>query len=189
MAEETKEFKDLIKQRGSIKGRLTNFKTYFSLLSSSDINKIHESQIRELGLRVAKLEALFSDFEKCQNQIELLCPVLDDQIRERDQIEGPNGQSPYELMFGRSVRTQLHAMLYKPTTSTPRRFPGTLQIREFHPGERVQVRTYNHPHHRWEFAVVTHRIGRLHYRVTTDQGASWTRHLDQMLAAPGVPQQ
>ncbi|KAL4704929.1 hypothetical protein ACJJTC_009287 [Scirpophaga incertulas] len=87
MAEETKEFKDLIKQRGSIKGRLTNFKTYFSLLSSSDINKIHESQVRELGLRVAKLEALFSDFEKCQNQIELLCPVLDDQIRERDQIE------------------------------------------------------------------------------------------------------
>ncbi|KAL4719758.1 hypothetical protein ACJJTC_013318 [Scirpophaga incertulas] len=102
---------------------------------------------------------------------------------------GPNGQSPYELMFGRSVRTQLHAMLYKPTISPPRRFPGTLQIREFHPGERVQVRTYNHPHHRWEFAVVTHRIGRLHYRVTTDQGASWTRHLDQMLAAPGVPQQ
>ncbi|KAL4712102.1 hypothetical protein ACJJTC_010963 [Scirpophaga incertulas] len=87
MAEETKEFKDLIKQRGSIMGRLTNFKTYFSLLSSSDINKIHESQVRELGLRVAKLEALFSDFEKCQNQIELLCPVLDDQIRERDQIE------------------------------------------------------------------------------------------------------
>ncbi|KAL4704190.1 hypothetical protein ACJJTC_004437 [Scirpophaga incertulas] len=102
---------------------------------------------------------------------------------------GPNGQSPYELTFGRSVRTQFHAMLYRPTTSPPRRFPETLQIREFHPGERVQVRTYNHPHHRWEFAVVTHRIGRLHYRVTTDQGASWTRHLDQMLSAPGVPQQ
>lgn len=87
MAEETKEFKDLVRQRGSVRSRLTNFCNYLALLKEVKIDKISDTQIKELSVRVDKVESLFLEFEKYQNQIELLCSVLDEQLKERDVTE------------------------------------------------------------------------------------------------------
>ncbi|KAL4709440.1 hypothetical protein ACJJTC_019737 [Scirpophaga incertulas] len=155
----TNESEKLMRVRASLRGTLTRTKNY--------IDQHDYLQEEEIETRLQTIEKAFEKFQDTQEKIE---SGTDDETLEQE-IEyrgtpGPNGKSPYELMFGRSIRTQLHAMLYKPTASI-RRFSGALQIREFHLGERVQIRTYNHPHRRWKFGVVTQRIGHLHYKVKT----------------------
>lgn len=100
---------------------------------------------------------------------------------------GPSTQSPYQLMFGREVRTKLHAMLLKTENTTHHR---TLpdNVRQFKLGDRVQARSYSSPHQRWTFGRIRSRLGHLHYEVLTDDGNVWRRHLDQLLAAPQVQQ-
>ncbi|XP_049865132.1 uncharacterized protein LOC126366187 [Pectinophora gossypiella] len=85
--EDTKEFKDLVRQRGSIKGRLTIFANYLKGLEEFGTNKIPISSIQELSLRTEKIESLFSDYDKCQLKIEVLCSLIDEQIKEREITE------------------------------------------------------------------------------------------------------
>lgn len=79
--------KDLIKQRGSIRGRLTHFEQFIEELKRIKTDQISEAQFNELNLRSVKYEALFCDFENCQSQIELFHPNVDEQIQEREKTE------------------------------------------------------------------------------------------------------
>ncbi|XP_047998188.1 uncharacterized protein LOC125238223 [Leguminivora glycinivorella] len=52
------EEKDLIKKRGSYKGRLTNFSNYMNSLESTSLTSVAAN---ELQLRVSRMESLFND--------------------------------------------------------------------------------------------------------------------------------
>lgn len=96
-----------------------------------------------------------------------------------------NGFTPYELMFNREIRTYLHA-IFKKTVPLPKLNNSTPLRKQFGQGDRVQVRSYAIPKVKWEFGVVTRRLGRLHYEIRTDDGKVLRRHIDQMLPAPLV---
>lgn len=66
------ELKALIRTRGSIKSRLTNFKKYIEKLVEpvESSETIDEVKIIETEQRLQKIEELFHDFEKCQSEIE-----------------------------------------------------------------------------------------------------------------------
>ena len=72
------DLKDLIKQRGTIRARLTLFEKYI------DSNKL---DIKELPLRLNKLRDLSCTFDDIQSQIEMLDEDSDKQINERDITE------------------------------------------------------------------------------------------------------
>lgn len=93
------------------------------------------------------------------------------------------GQTPYQLMFGREIRTALHAMFLRKEKETALRRQ-EIDVREFNTGDRVQTRDYTSATQRWQFGSIIKRLGRLHYEVRTDNGDVWRRHLDQLLAAP-----
>lgn len=85
MSEET--LKELIRQRGTYKGRVTKYKDYLSNIQKIDRSNITSLQIKELSLRLARLQTLFSEFDSIQTQIEMKSDKLDDQMEERDVIE------------------------------------------------------------------------------------------------------
>lgn len=92
-------------------------------------------------------------------------------------------------MFGLEIKTRLHTMLQR--LPVPKRVNDTPQstTRVLFCEVRVQARSYSRPNPKWKFAIVVRRNGRLHYQVRTDDDVIWTRHLDQFLAAPQMPQQ
>ncbi|KAL0879388.1 hypothetical protein ABMA27_003149 [Loxostege sticticalis] len=95
------------------------------------------------------------------------------------------GDTPYQLMFNREVRTKLHVMFRERQNSTynSTNIPVT---KAFLPGEKVQVRAYRNAHIKWEFGEVIKRLGKLHYEVRTEEGGVVRRHVNQMLPARGV---
>lgn len=98
-----------------------------------------------------------------------------------------NGQTPYELMFSRDVRTKLHVMFRPaPRVINPNNTPPP--TRAYSVGDRVQARAYSDQRRRWEFGTIVRRLGRLHYEVQIDGGVVWRRHLEQLLPAPRVGQ-
>lgn len=74
------DMKQLIKERGLIKAKLTRFRTYFSSVSSS-------TEITQLKLRLSKLEECWSEFDRIQLQIELSDEAESEQLEERDNFE------------------------------------------------------------------------------------------------------
>jgi hypothetical protein len=100
------------------------------------------------------------------------------------------GLSPYETMFGRTIRTYLHACLDKPNSlaqSVSSTIRNSEHLRSFQPGQRVQARNYVPGGNKWVFATVQKRLGRLHYELRTDDGTVWRRHLDQLIATKIPP--
>lgn len=79
--------KELAKKRSVIKGRLTKFKDHVNLLTQVGANKMTSVQVKELALRVDKIQELLSDFNVLQSNIELLSSNEDEQLTERDLIE------------------------------------------------------------------------------------------------------
>ncbi|KAJ8970466.1 hypothetical protein NQ314_001218 [Rhamnusium bicolor] len=70
------DFKDLNRKRGSIKARLTNFKTYLDDLVSGKLdNKLDKIEIIELESRMTKIDSILSEFGEIQEQIE---SIVDD---------------------------------------------------------------------------------------------------------------
>lgn len=67
------ELKDLRRQRGSIKGRLTSFRNYLSEFKGED--SLTKVQFLELKVRLSKIESLFNDYDVVQNKIEILNPT------------------------------------------------------------------------------------------------------------------
>ncbi|KPJ16510.1 hypothetical protein RR48_08101 [Papilio machaon] len=79
--------KELLKKRSTIKGRLTKFKEYLTVLSQIKPVDLTTLQIKEVTLRLAKFQELFSSFDNLQSQIELLSVDDDEQLKERDLLE------------------------------------------------------------------------------------------------------
>lgn len=98
--------------------------------------------------------------------------------------------SPYEMMFGRTIRTRLQAVFGKNNTQVSRHTnPIAINpsLRSFRPGQRVQARNYVRGGSKWVFATVERRLGRLHYELVTDSGERWKRHINQILLTRILP--
>lgn len=78
--------RELIKKRGSIKGRLTKFKKYIESFQGQSLSV---NQSAEIKLRMHAVMSLYAEFNKVQNRIEEVLPEtqLDIQIDIRDGIE------------------------------------------------------------------------------------------------------
>lgn len=81
------DIKELVRQRGSIRARLTLFENYLTPLSELKIHK-DKLPINELTLRLNKVQDLFYNFDEVQSKIELLdADVIDTQMKEREESE------------------------------------------------------------------------------------------------------
>lgn len=79
--------KELIKRRGTIKGRLTKFTDYLKTIQGLKSGDITSIQAKELSLRLAKFQDLFKTFDELQSEIESLCSDVDEQLDEREATE------------------------------------------------------------------------------------------------------
>ncbi|XP_073944911.1 uncharacterized protein [Choristoneura fumiferana] len=79
------DFKTLNKQRASLKAKLTQFKTYLDAVSAC--SQLSTLQINELNFRLAKIEDLYSDYDRVQTDIENITEIPDDQYQEREAFE------------------------------------------------------------------------------------------------------
>lgn len=81
--------KTLIKKRSSLKAKLTTFNKYLNVLRSC--KALSDMQIAELECRLSKIEALNSDFDTLQDEIEMLCEESsggdEESPSEREQFE------------------------------------------------------------------------------------------------------
>ncbi|CAG9583370.1 unnamed protein product [Danaus chrysippus] len=84
-------------------------------------------------------------------------------------------------MLGREVRTSLHAMFLRGEHRPPLVKHQPHLIKEFNPGDRIQARDYTvGSTQRWRFGTIQERLGRLHYKIITDDGCVWRRHIDHI---------
>lgn len=82
------DLKDLIQQRGNIRGRLTLFEKYISpLLEITSLSERNKLINNELTLRLTKLQELSDNFDDVQSQIESLDPDMFKQLAEREETE------------------------------------------------------------------------------------------------------
>ncbi|KAL4706094.1 hypothetical protein ACJJTC_017874 [Scirpophaga incertulas] len=79
--------KEFIKIRGTIKSRLTLFATYLDPLIKIKSSECTKLQLKELSLRLSKLQDLFTNFDEVQMKIEELDPESDKQLKERQDVE------------------------------------------------------------------------------------------------------
>lgn len=77
--------KELIKKRGSYKGRLTTFINHLNLLTDGE--SLNDSAARELQLRIGKIESLYEQYDEVQTQLECLVENVDEQFKERSEFE------------------------------------------------------------------------------------------------------
>lgn len=75
----------LIKRRSCMKSKLTIFNNYLNTLQSQ--SKLSNSQLLDLEGRFNKFDALYADFDKLQNDIEMLSEDCDDETKERETFE------------------------------------------------------------------------------------------------------
>lgn len=104
---------ELIRKRGTLKGRLTSFEKYVS--SFSGVTTCNEVQALELKLRMDKMNEVFSEFDNIQNSIETKVDDYDDQERTANEIQ----REEFESQFYRSMARaeELHRSFDKPKTS------------------------------------------------------------------------
>ncbi|KAL4706460.1 hypothetical protein ACJJTC_003032 [Scirpophaga incertulas] len=76
--------KDLIRKRGSIKGRVTAFANYLSTLKESTLSSL---EARELQLRIGKIESLYNLYDEVQLKIEC---IGDGDLQESERTEFEN---------------------------------------------------------------------------------------------------
>lgn len=78
--------KDLLAKRSSIKGRVTKFKNYLDSVINSD--SLPSLELFKLKSKLSKFEALFTEFDLVQEQIEVInFPTQDVELSTRDSIE------------------------------------------------------------------------------------------------------
>lgn len=80
---ENKEEKELIKKRGSFKGRVTSFGNYLKVLNES----LDRSQVNELQLRVDKLIKLYDQYDEVQTRLECIVEDVSAQMTDRTDFE------------------------------------------------------------------------------------------------------
>lgn len=80
--------KQLRRQRGAIKHKLTNFISYVKLIETDVIDKvaINDARVRDLSFRVNNLAPLLQEFETIQLKLETICKEedFDLELKERD---------------------------------------------------------------------------------------------------------
>ncbi|XP_045762268.1 uncharacterized protein LOC123865340 isoform X2 [Maniola jurtina] len=77
--------KELIKLRGSIKGKLTIFQNFVNSLDKCD--HISETQYNELECRLSKIDSLQNDFDKFQTELEILSDDTSQLLLEREEFD------------------------------------------------------------------------------------------------------
>ncbi|XP_039306745.1 uncharacterized protein K02A2.6-like [Solenopsis invicta] len=88
------------------------------------------------------------------------------------------GVAPSEKMFNRKIHTYYNTCVL----NKEKRFSNASinkGIREIAVGEKVQCRNYSGGS-KWKQGIAQ-RIGKLHYKITLDDGRTWERHIDQIL--------
>lgn len=80
------DIKELIKKRGTIKAKLTQFGNYLENVISVNI-PLTEVQLSELESRLNKIDLLYSSYDALQSEIELLSENPDEMYQEREQWE------------------------------------------------------------------------------------------------------
>ena len=106
----------------------------------------------------------------------------------RNTVHPTTGDTPAKLFLGRQLRTRLDLLRPDCTAKVSREQANQQQqhdrsnkLREFTPGDDVLVQDYRHGNKScWTPGIVSARTGPLSYVVTTAQGGSWRRHVDQM---------
>ncbi|XP_059055493.1 uncharacterized protein LOC131849430 [Achroia grisella] len=78
------EEKELIKKRGSFKGRLTAFINYLHTLTDEPLSL---SDARELQLRMGKIESLYEQYDQVQLRLECIVDNSEEQFKERSDFE------------------------------------------------------------------------------------------------------
>ncbi|XP_028166146.1 uncharacterized protein LOC114356944 isoform X2 [Ostrinia furnacalis] len=79
------DLKSLKRTRASQKSKLTIFKSYLEpLLACKDLNAL---QIHETNIRLAKIQALYDEFDSIQTQIENALEIPGDEFAERETFE------------------------------------------------------------------------------------------------------
>lgn len=94
--------------------------------------------------------------------------------------KAPNstGKNAYELMFGRTIRTNLDLMVPAPKKTYYR--PAQLK-RELEVGQRVQARNYGRGP-KWKFGQIIAKDGNLIYKIQMDNSDGvWRRHINQII--------
>lgn len=81
----SEDLKVLIQKRGLIKGRLTVFKKH--LTDFKNYKEVSKQQVKEMNLRLNKIQALFEEFDSIQTSIEMAKEVTQEQILARDEVE------------------------------------------------------------------------------------------------------
>jgi hypothetical protein len=74
-------FKELVKKRGFIKGRLTNFKNY--ILSLNIQNLTPQSRL-DVKLHIHGATKLYSEFDDIQSKLEELSSDMEEQLTQRN---------------------------------------------------------------------------------------------------------
>lgn len=75
----------LVKKRGSMKAKLTSFAAYLNVLKSCD--NLSELQVIELETRLDKVEAMYTEFDELQTEIEVSSDKPDEAYATRGQFE------------------------------------------------------------------------------------------------------
>ena len=108
-------------------------------------------------------------------------------LRYRNTQRPTTEESPVKLMFGRNLRTRLDllrpAMHLRVSQEQSRMTLSShtgKAVREFDTGETVMVRDYRERKKPWMHATIQRKTGPLSYKVKTNEGAIWPRHIDQI---------
>ncbi|CAH2096233.1 unnamed protein product [Euphydryas editha] len=78
------EERELMKKRGSFKGRLTTFINYLDALN---IKTLNDSDATEIQLRLGKMESLYEQYDEVQTRLECITEDVHAQFSERSEFE------------------------------------------------------------------------------------------------------
>lgn len=92
----------------------------------------------------------------------------------RRTIHPATGKSPAMAMFNRQIVSRLDLFFKKQATES------ASAQRAFLVGERVAARDYL-GQDKWQFGIITSKLGSLHYDILLDDGRTWKRHTDQII--------
>jgi len=126
----------------------------------------------ERVVQTAKNLIQASDVGQVQEKLNIILKQL------RKAQHSTTGASPYQLMFGRNIRTELDLM----TDNDQIRVKDITQGQgKFKIGQAVLARNYNNnPKEKWSRGLIEKRIGNVMYIIRLDDGRHWKRHVDQI---------
>ncbi|XP_049876854.1 uncharacterized protein LOC126374328 [Pectinophora gossypiella] len=81
------ELNTLIRQRSSIKARITIFHKYVDSIKLIETSKLDKVMLSELQLKLSRFQELFVKFDDIQSKIEIYATNIEEQMLERDKIE------------------------------------------------------------------------------------------------------